>query len=729
MTPRPNLRPLALLVATLWATAPAAPAAAADRYDEARAATQQAQTLQAAGRWPEARTLLENQGGACGAEDEGRACRLLVRFSLGYLAEREAGGRTPVEPELLVQAAAYYRAVLAEAPDHEATLKNLALVYRALQRPDEAEAALQQAAAQDRSGSGRAALMLGQLYRDTGRPDAAIAAYQAAAGAGPESGSALRALVEVYADLPPERAEELLQRAIAWEPTEPAVAATAYRRVIERSLPARAPLAERAVVRWAALLARNGWLSAEALAGLDARWPPLREMQGFVQDPDQGTDAARWWLQDAKRRSVLAEVVLALTTDTTDARTPPAPEQAVRRLEQAMRFCPRYDEYVYGELRNERLVRLDLSRELIALYARQPGLDAGGARQRSLINELFSGKGGAYESSDLAAIQRFHATLGQIYAQRGTWSGDGATNARFQFDNMLRIADRRERQDGYVQPLQDVKAQLAQGYETLQQPRLARAMHLRAAVAYLDTDQADRAIAALQQVARLASPPPDAAERRSIAVVRRIAATRLAVAEGAAVPRGAGGAHGWLFEPAAAVVGEAPGLQAFAGRQQYKALADLALRGAGAATDADDAAAPAFAAALRVSAMIGTADLIRLDKVKERATAHALFARRRTDIDRAAPAKDFAGKTWTLYVPAEPAPLYLRVGADAVLAGRLAAAWKADPALARKPLAFAIDAGRVAVSYPAADAPPADALDRLRAVPGVAGWTAQAAPR
>jgi len=102
----------------------------------------------------------------------------------------------------------------------------------------------------------------------------------------------------------------------------------------------------------------------------------------------------------------------------------------------------------------------------------------GGGRQRALINELFSGKGGAYESSDLAAIQRFHATLGQIYAQRGAWAGDGATNARFQFENLLRIADRRERQEGYVQPLQDVKAQLAQGYETLQQPRLARALHL-----------------------------------------------------------------------------------------------------------------------------------------------------------------------------------------------------------------------------------------------------------
>lgn len=704
-----------------------AAAAAADRYDEARAATQQAQALQAAGQWPEARTLLENQAAACGAADDGRACRLLVRFSLGYLAEREAGGRAPTDPALLTQAAAYYRAVLAEAPDHEATLKNMALVYRALQRPDEAEDALKQAALQDRSGSGRAALMLGQLYRDTGRPDAALAAYQAAAGAGPEAGAALRASVEVYGDLPPERAEELLARALEWEPTEPAVAATAYRRVIERSLPARPQLAERAVVRWAALLSRNGWLSAEALEGVAAGWAPLRELQGVVRNPDQPPEAARWWLLDAKRRSVLAEVVLALTTDTTDARTPLAPERAVRRLEQAMQFCPRYDEYAYGELRNERMVRLDLARALITLYARQAGLDAGGGKQRSLINELFSGKGGAYESSDLDAIQRFHGTLGQIYAQRGAWAGEGATTARFQFDNLLRIAERRERQEGYVQPLQDVKAQLAQGYETLQQPRPARAMHLRAAQAYLDTDQLDRAQAELQQVARLSSPAPDAAEQRGVALVNRIAATRQAVADGTVVPQRAGGAHGWLFEPASAAAGDAAALVSFVGRQQFKALADLALRGAagaGAATDAEDWAAQAFGAALRVGAMIGTSDLIRLERVKELATAQARFAWRRTDIARVAPAKNFAGKSWTLYVPAEPVALYLRTGADAVLAGRLAAAWRSDPALARKLLAFTIDAGRVVVTYPAGDVPAADALGRLRTVPGVVAWTA-----
>lgn len=718
---KPRSSACALLAGTLLATAPAL---AADRYDAARAATQAAQTLQAAGQWPEARARLEREGGVCGDDnDDGRACRLLVRFSLGYLAEREAASRAPADAELLAQAVAHYRAVLAEAPDHEATLKNLALVYRRLQRPDEAEQALRRAVDQDRSGSGRAALLLGQLYRDTGRPDNALAAYQAAAGADPSARAALRAIVDVYRELPPERAEELLARATAWEPTEPAVAAAGYRGVIERALPSRPALAERAVVRWVPLLARNGWLSASALAGPWGDWAPLRELQGFVTSPDPRPEVARWWLQDARRRSALAEVALALAT------TPEAQadlDRAARRLEQALLFCPRYEEYSYGDLRNERTVRLDLSRELIALYARQPMLDPGEGRQRALINELFSGKGGAYQASDLAAIQRFHGTLGQIYAQRDTWSGGEATNARFQFDNMLRIAERREREGGYYQPLQDVKAQLARGYEILKQPASARAMHLRAAQAYLDTDQLDAAQASLQHVARLTQPPANAAEQRSIALVERVAGTRQAVAAGAMIEPGHGGAHGWLFEAAGAVAGDAAGLAPFVARQQFKGVADLALRHreAGATAAAEAWAARAFVAALRVAAMVGTPDLIRLEKVKELATAHAVYPRRRTDVDAVAPAKDFAGKSWVLYVPAEPAALYVKVGTDATLAGRLAAAWKSDPALAHQALTFNIDSGRVAMSYKPGVAPAAAAFDRLRSVEGVRAWTA-----
>jgi hypothetical protein len=515
----------------------------------------------------------------------------------------------------------------------------------------------------------------------------------------------------------------LLRRATTWEPTEPAVAAAGYRVVIERALPSRPALADQAVLRWAPLLARNGWLSASALAGPWGDWAPPRELQRFVTSADPRPEDARWWLFDARRRSALAEVALAL------AITPQVqadPGRAARRLEQALQFCPRYDEYAYGELRNERMVRLDLSRELITLYSRNPALDASQSRQRALINELFSGKGGAYESSDLAAIQRFHGTLGQIYAQRGTWAGEGGTNARFQLENMLRTAERRERQGAYFQPLQDVKALLAQGYETLGQRGPARAMHLRAAQAYLDTDQLDAAQAALQSVARLAQPPAGAAEQRSIALVQRIAATRLAVAAGAAVEPGAAGAHGWLSEAAGTLAGDAVGLAPFVARQQFKALADLALRQreAGAA-GADAAAARAFAAALRVAAMVGTSDLIRLERVKEMATAHAAYPRRGSDVDAAAPPKGFGGKSWALYVPAEPEALYVKVGADAVLAGRLAAAWKADPLLARQALNFVIDGGRVAVTYPPGSAAPAaTAFDRLRSVEGVRAWTA-----
>ena len=58
------------------------------------------------------------------------------------------------------------------------------------------------------------------------------------------------------------------------------------------------------------------------------------------------------------------------------------------------------------------------------------------------------------------ALAQSGPTTGPFVNLPGTWAGEGATNARFQLENMLRTADRRERQSGYVQPLQDVKVRV-----------------------------------------------------------------------------------------------------------------------------------------------------------------------------------------------------------------------------------------------------------------------------
>lgn len=700
------------------------PAMAADRYDEARSATQAAQTLQGAGRWVDAEALLKRESQGCGTSAENRPCRLLISFSLGYLTERQAAKSYPSDPALLAQAAEHYRVVLDEAPDHGPTLKNLALIYRTLGKPEEAEQALKKAVESDRSGTGKAALLLGNLYRETGRPAQALGAYEVAASSDPAAEAPRRAIVGTFGDLPPNQIGELLPRLTDWESTHPGAAEAGFRQVIDSALTVAPPLAERAVLGWVTTLARNGWISAQRIAGFHPDWLPIRDLQRYMGEPESPPASGSWWLQNAQRRSVLAGVALALGA------APDAiidPRRAAVRWEQGMRLCPRYEEYMFGELRNDRPVRLELARELLALYAKHPILDHDGLRQRGLIGELFAGKGGAYQASDLEAIQRFHTTLGLIYAERGVWEGGGATNARFQLENALRIADQREREGNYYQPLQDLKAQLAKGYESLQRPDLARPMYVRVAQAYLDTDQLDLAGQALDQVSGITTPPLTDDNRRRVAIATQIVGTRRAIAasngrdldpasSGYVFRRG--GKHGWLFNPE--VVDPA-----FVLRQQFKAIADLALQSheEGYPLAAENFAAQAFSLAIRLPAIVGTMDLIRIEKVKELATAHAVVARRRTDVDATAPAKNFGGKSWTLYVSSEPRPLFVKIGPDAVLAGKLTSAWRSDPVLAGKDISFAIDDGRVELSYKRGDVMLPAAFDKLRATEGVRAWT------
>ena len=224
------------LLASLIAAALVAPSAqAADAlYDAARQSAQSAQDLQVKGQWNEAQAVLALAAQACGAEAASRACRLLIGYSQGYLVERQAR-RTPEQaPALLATAEQRYQAVLAEAPQHEATLKNLALIDRELGRPGDAERLLQRAAETDRSGTGRAALLLGQLYRDARQFDAALAAFERAAATNPGDAAAPQAIVALYASEPAERLGALLPRLAQWAPTLPAVAEEGYRRILLR---------------------------------------------------------------------------------------------------------------------------------------------------------------------------------------------------------------------------------------------------------------------------------------------------------------------------------------------------------------------------------------------------------------------------------------------------------------------------------------------------------------
>jgi len=701
-------KPIALVaIATSLTCAVAQPAE--DGYESARRATRSALDKQEKGLWNDALAELEQAAQACGQDEAGRSCRLLVQYSQGYLFEKQSRQDSANSNALLASAEQRYLAVLADAPQHEPTLKNLALIYKETGRGADAERLLQRAVEADRSGTGRAAMLLGQIYRDAGNIDAALSSYDRAAATNPADTSAPMAIVALYADGPTEKLPALLPRLAEWAPTLPSVAEEGYRRILVR-VP-ETPTAEQALLPWVALISRQGWISAPRVASLPKGWAPLDDLNRYVQTPEVQPSGSSWWMQRNLRRSVLAQVALA-AGQAPEARADP--RRALQRFEIGMRFAPQYEDYQFQpELKEAWPTRMELARAMLSLLSRQPTLDPEGRRQRDLINELFAGKAGAYKSDDLVAMQRFHTAIGRWYAEHGEWAGTGITNARFQLESAIGSAEQREKRGEPYQPLQEEKNMLAGGYEKLGESSKARSAYLRAAAAYLDTDQLDLARTALTNSERISSPPLSAEEAAQATVLKQVLATRESLSEEAA-PEGFERQPGQRWLASAAQV-------PFLKRQRFKTLSDLALQSSTpdrAATSARRASA-AFTSSLGLDSLVGTADLIRLEKVKTLALAQAYIFDNSTPVGGARPKVEPGAKAWQLHIPSENRPLYVKFSADAVLAGRVAAAVRNDPELTSNVVRYTVDAGTVKAYVPNKDAL-ATVQQQLGRVDGVA---------
>jgi hypothetical protein len=216
------------------------------------------------------------------------------------------------------------------------------------------------------------------------------------------------------------------------------------------------------------------------------------------------------------------------------------------------------------------------------LYTRVPELDTDGRRFSALEDRMFEGKGAALASNDLEAAQRFHATLGLIYAERGTWRGAPSRNASDQLRWALRAAAERARTDGFHQPLPAVRALLARGLasgEAAAARGEAGAAALDAARAWLDSDDP---LAADTTIAIAVRDPALTAE--AVAPVRTLVLVRAILAQAAGVAGAAVQADPETVarEAARLCAGGIGGVVAgtgpadFMDRQRFKLLADCA---------------------------------------------------------------------------------------------------------------------------------------------------------
>jgi tetratricopeptide (TPR) repeat protein len=632
------------------------------------------------GRFAQARARLERSLAQCDAGPEGRECRILYASGLGSLLYRQGTVDRKDQDSLFGGAVAYYDRILTEAPDNSEAVYGKALSYRALGPHEWMEPFFRKAPTLDPGRRGLYLTFLGDYYGAGKRWSEAIKAYEPAVQQDADDDGARAGLVDALAAQGPKAARQLLLYARDWEVRYPGSAADAYRAILMASFAPegrRDALADTAVVGLVRTQARNRLTPGEMPPDVSNDWTPVRELHTFLSTTRP--DAAPWWTQGTERREALAQAELAqgrvaLSNGDYDI----AELEWTRGAALPPRSSP---------------VTLDLQRELALLYFRQPSLDPGGRKFQELEDQIFSGKGGALATGDLEAAQRFHTTLGLIYAERGVWRGDSyIRNARQQLTWALEKADRRERAERFYQPLPELRALLARGLDSLGDSPGAARRYAEAAAAFLDTDDLAASDGAVRSAVRLG-------EKASGPV--RVLALRSDLARGEATA-----AEACTAERIATIRGDGP--PAFFDRQRFKVLADCVK--AGSPSDRRRSAIAAFRLVDSAGITLVGGDVARFERVMLTLLAPFGVTFQTAHLN---PEPASGGHSITVYLPGETRPVWHTTALDDVIAARVVAELGSTTA----PFPIAVVAGVLRVPATAGISP--DRLQQLKKVAGV----------
>jgi tetratricopeptide (TPR) repeat protein len=697
-----------------------------DRARELAAATQS--RVRVGGATEEFATQLTQALARCEPGPVGAACRAVLRFGLGALAEHRAGAEPGEAARHLGNAIAHYEAVLAETPGHAPTLQALVDVY--VRRGEAARAeALLRAAVTRHPDDDVLAVMLGDFLSREKRWDGALRAYALAAARNPSAELPRRRMVDTHVELLPQQLAEFRTLLGQLARPFPSAAEAGYRALVGHAHPADPSTAEAALVRLVSVLAAGRRVTTEALATLPASWTPVVELRRYVETPTQRPNAP-WWLGSIERRHVLAKVALALGEQTAveagEIADAPARLRAVagaaERWEVGLRFAPDYGDYA-GRLRSRPVARLDILTALALHYFKFPSLDPGERKFNTVVQDLFRTKTGAYVAADLAGIQRHHTILGTIFAQKQAWRPRQIDGAMFQLENALKTAAKRDVQERTYQPLPELRTMLAEGLAVTGEPARARATYVDAAQAYLDTDALREAGAMLAAARRVGLAGQPAAEAQRMTQLATMLATRNAIAlagrtELDPVTPGyafaPSGQHAWVFGGTVSALSTD-----FVERQRFKAMADLAhySRLAGQTNAAEALALRAFDRAVKnVQFLTGAGDLVRVERVRTQATQKKVLDWKPLSIDRAPAQASAPAKTWVLSDVPGGRPSYVSLSRDDLVAARVVSEFHAAPADERPD--FRVTGGQVVL--PAGEKTET-MKPRLERLPGVGG--------
>jgi len=108
---------------------------------------------------------------------------------------------------------------------------------------------------------------------------------------------------------------------------------------------------------------------------------------------------------------------------------------------------------------------------------------------KNLENHILHEKASAYQTNNLANREKFHTILGQIYLERGEFTGNGYKNAKFQLENAINVSKRRAEENASTyHPVPNLYRLLGILHDTLNNDKEAYEAYVNAALSYLETD-------------------------------------------------------------------------------------------------------------------------------------------------------------------------------------------------------------------------------------------------
>lgn len=556
--------------------------------------------LAAEGQLAEADKALQEALAQCRQSGAPPNCAALLNFTRAYLAQQR--GRQGAN-----EARDFYRNVLAAQPSNAAALNNLALVEDSVGNSAEAESLWKQAIQNDPPRAGHYALLLGDHYLRLKNIAGAVDSYDQAGQATPEAAVPRRRILEVYRQISGSDGLEALEaRAVQWESVDAANARAAYEFLIRRWSAGSQAGAERCLVRWAGLLARNDWLDTQSLAGLPASWdhPGVRELRNYETDP-LSPPQWNWWRRDANRLAVAFEIARA-TGRRQLSEAEGGPARAERCWQSALRVVP--PELLTAEFPDAVNGYLRVSQELASLYFESPSLDPMQSRMSEVVRRLYEGKMTAIERADWRVTQAFHTTLALIYVARGTWDSAPGTarymSASYQLQAVLDDAGRREKNEHFYQPLPEIKSALATTLTHIPEKKnQAGPIYFQAALAYLDADSPTDAAKMFAAHRELGPLNPGAKQFEQILSARtNSAALSITAINRAGAP--------WLYQASGSLD------DSFLKRQRFKIYADLASSSNIGPAQLEAALEAYGLAAEQQTNLVGGGDLLRWQRVE-----------------------------------------------------------------------------------------------------------------